>query len=138
MGSLDECLGKCNRLYQCSRCRAGIRVVWMVTCCQSDSLKAVRTYWATGAKQPGLHHSHLFGSSKTQHGAFGPASLNVCHQSKRQPNVSFWPAVCTATTAWQRWGAEGKDWSGTGPTVGHGVCVCYLLWFLTDAHIRAL
>jgi len=22
MGSLDECLGKCNRLYQCSRCRA--------------------------------------------------------------------------------------------------------------------
>ncbi len=104
----------------------------MLTCCQSVSLKAVRVSWATGAKQPGLHYSHLSGSTSVV--LLDPLHWVSVTRENDNLNVSFWPAVCTATTAWQQWGGGG----GLTPdprldTVCVRMCVCVLsqlLWFL--------
>lgn len=101
----------------------------------------------TGAKQPGLHYSHL--SCFTSVVLLDPLHWVSIFRGNDNLNVCFWPAVCTATTAWQRLegeGAEGKIKLALHPVLDT-VCVCMCVWGCVElvamvsktyAHFRAL
>lgn len=107
----------------------GVRFLVNADMLSELSLKAVCVSWATGAKQPGLHYSHLSGSTSMV--LLDPLHWVSVTRGNDNLNVSFWPAVCTATTAWQRWG--GGHWC-----VSVCVCVCVELVAMVSKTLCAI